>query len=370
MTLDLVKLYEEFIEFHEDNFSEDVRSWLGVSELEISEEDIRRLFKMFYRNTFIEFCNYVRDIIYLKNPFDFIKETNKESWDLWYYISYLASRDLISIKNGKIYAAEELKSNLAPRYSRDEILRRLMSKVEIDDLHRPTSDLIKRLVKGGIEFKPHLDQMPISIESAITLISTIFRYYPFYDRFLFLGDDDFISVLIRLIEPSFKPIVVDLDERILNIIKDVDGDIEVAKRDFRREKRLDKEILGFCTNPPYNEEGIKTFLRYGLLHFDSLGGRVFLEFGDEAIGRKLLLLQRFFTRNNLEITDIVKGVINYPFMLMHPEDHIIREKLMNFFSKELIESGYMIGADIYVLTYIPWKVGRISIKGLKIYTYL
>jgi predicted methyltransferase len=133
---------------------------------------------------------------------------------------------------------------------------------------------------------------------------------------------------------------------------------------------LDKEILGFCTNPPYNEEGIKTFLRYGLLHFDSLGGRVFLEFGDEAIGRKLLLLQRFFTRNNLEITDIVKGVINYPFMLMHPEDHIIREKLMNFFSKELIESGYMIGADIYVLTYIPWKVGRISIKGLKIYTYL
>ena len=325
---------------------------------------------IFYRHTFIEFYNNVRDIIYLRNPFNFIKETNKESWDLWYYISFLATNDLISIKENRIKADEELENILVPRYSEEYVLKKIVEKVEIDDLHRPTSSLIEKLAEERFEFKPYLDQLPISIESAVTLISTIFRYYPFYDKFLFLGDDDFISILIKIVEPRFKPIVIDLDERILEIIKSIDEDIEVARRDFRKKKKLDKEILGFCTNPPYNEKGIKTFLRYGLLNLDSLGGRIFLEFGDEAIGRKQLLLQKFFTRNNLEITDLVKGKINYPFMLMHPEDHVIHEMLMKFFDKELIESSYMIGADIYVLTYIPWKVRSLGVRGSKIYTYL
>jgi len=370
MALDLVRLYEEFTKFHEDNFSKDVKSWLGVSELELSDEYIRKIYNMFYRHTFIEFYNNVRDIIYLENPFDFIRETNKESWDLWYYISFMTSEDLISIKGNRVEADPKLKSVLTPRYSENDVLRRLRRRVEIDDLYRPTYSLIRKLVKGEVEFKPYLDQMPISIESAITLISTIFKYYPFYDGFLFLGDDDFISILIKIVEPRFKPIVADLDERILGIIKSIDETVEVVRRDFRRRRKVDKEILGFCTNPPYNEKGIKTFLRYGLLHFNDLGGRVFLEFGDEAIGRRQLFLQRFFTRNNLEITEVVKGKINYPFILMHPEDYIVYKMLMNFFDKELIESSYMIGADIYVLTYIPWKVHRIDIKGMEIYTYL
>ena len=43
MTIDLVKLYEEFCEYYEDNFSKDVKSWLGVSELELKDEYIRKL---------------------------------------------------------------------------------------------------------------------------------------------------------------------------------------------------------------------------------------------------------------------------------------------------------------------------------------
>jgi len=370
MVINLLRLYEEFIEYHSECFTRDVRSWLGVSELDLSDEDVRIIYNTFYKHTFVEFYTFVRDIIYSDNPLDFIKDTNKEAWDLWCYISFLSSKDLINFRDGKFEVCDDLKNILIPRYSEDEILHRIKAKIELNSLNEPTVKVLKRLAGIEFDYKPQFDQMPISIESAICLISTIFKYYPFYDKFLFLGDDDFISILITLVEPKFKPIVADLDERILNIVKSINEGIEAFKRDFTKRRRINREVLGFCTNPPYNELGIKTFLRYGLMHFGELGGRVFLEFGDEAIGRKLLILQRFITRNNLEITDIIKGRINYPFMLIHPENNIIYRRLLKYFTEDMLKSNYMLGADIYVLTYIPWSIKPIRIKDAKIYSYI
>ena len=367
---ELIRLYKKFNRYYADNFSKDVRSWLGVSELSLSSKKIKRIYRTFYRDTFVEFSQFVRDLIYSKTPFDFIKETNKESWDLWYYLSFLKSQDLVSIKNGKVIADKSLKEKFIPRYSSKEILAKLRKKFGRFDPIFPTLTLIKRISNQQFTFKPKLDQLPISIESAVNLIETIFRYYPFPNGFLFVGDDDFISLLSMIIEPRFSPIVSDLDEDILSVINRINQKIKTVKRDFTKRKKVKGKILGFCTNPPYTEDGVKSFVKFGLIHFTALGGRGFLEFGNESIGRRLLFLQQFFTRNNLEVTEIIKGKINYPFMLMHPEDEIVYKKLAKLFDKKTIKNNYMLGADIYVLTYIPWHVKRIELKGKKIYSYI
>ena len=366
---ELIRLYKKFNRYYGENFSEDVKSWLGVSELKLSNRIIKKVYRTFYRHTFIEFCKYVRDLVYSKNPFNFIKETNKENWDLWYYLSFLKSEGLIKIKNNQVVPEESLKQKFVRRYSEREVLIKLKKIGKIDE-KQPTFKLIKKLSKHKFRFKPKLDQLPISIESAANLIATIFKYYPLYDNFLFVGDDDFISLLIIAVEPKFSPVVSDLDEEILKTIQDIDERIKTVKRDFSKRRKIEGKFLGFCTNPPYTEDGIETFVKFGMMHFDELGGRIFLEFGNESIGRRLLFLQQFFTKNNLEITEVIKGKINYPFMVMHPEDKIIYDKLSRFFDKEKIKNNYMLGADIYVLTYIPWCVKRIKLKGKKIYSYI
>lgn len=362
---DLLRLYKKFNKFCCEEFSEDVESWLGVSELELSKETIEKIYNTFHKESFIQFCTNVRDLLYAKNPFEFITSNATEIWDFWCYLSFLVSEGLAEIKNRRIVADEALKEKFIPRYSEKEILYKLYRKFGKVDLTLPTTQLVKK----DFKLKPKLDQLPISIESAVSLIAAIFKYYPLPHGFLFVGDDDFISVISSAIEPKFLPMVADLDEDVLQVAKEKNEKILTFRTNFEKKKSIGKKILGFCTNPPYTEKGVKTFLTFGMLNFGKLGGRVFLQLGDEAIGRKLLLLQEFFVKNNLEVTEIARGKIRYPFMMIHEESRIVFKRLLKFFDEEAIKKNYMLGADLYVLTYIPWQVKHIKTKS-KLYSYI
>jgi len=364
----LIKIYRKFTKYHRENFTNDVRKWFGTEKVKVEDNFLKKIYNLFYRPTFLEFFTAVRNLVYWKDPLDSMKRNSKDSWDAWYYTSFLISEDLVTIKNGKIIDSA-FEGMFLPPYRRDEIIREIGLKAS--DLSQPTFKFIEKITGIKIGFKPRLDQLPISMDSAVNLIETIFRYYPFFNSFLFIGDDDFISVLTTFVDSRFKPSVVDADKELISLINQCNPEIKTEKKDIRKGLRFSFKILGFCTNPPYTELGVKMFVKAGISNFSSLGGRVFLEVGEESIkSARMLDLQRWFSEHRLKVLEIKTGAIYYPFTIMHEEDKIIYRRLSKLIPENSIRKSSMLSASLYVFDYIPWKVKPLRVKGADIYTYI
>jgi predicted methyltransferase len=206
------------------------------------------------------------------------------------------------------------------------------------------------------------DQLPISVSSAIFLVKKILEYLPLNKKFLFIGDDDLVSLYLSLTEPNIESLVVDIDEKLLLKIKEISKKfglkIETRKIDLTKEKKLKENFIGFLTSPVYTFEGVKGFVEFGINQFGKDGGYGFLNLADEAIGNRILFLEEFFFQRNLQIEEIVKGKVFYPWRMTHPEDRVMFRRLKNFFDPKVIKKSPIIGASLWIFNYIPFKVPR------------
>lgn len=186
-------------------------------------------------------------------------------------------------------------------------------------------DLISTLFKNHYSFSlcKDLDQDPITQESAIFITKKILDNIPIQSMFHFIGDDDFISILISLVEPKIHPFVVDADKNLLNGINSISKlyklKITTLHTDIKNKIQPNKPVMGFHCNPPYTENGITMFLKFGLKQLTNNGGIVSLAFGDSSIGNRYLYLQDFFTKNNLIVREISNDHITYPKIDHYPE---------------------------------------------------
>lgn len=371
---ELRRLCRKFVRSVLPKFKEDLKTTFGVSHLNLSEKLVRSIYMTYYRPTVVEFSCELRDIIFSKNPFRFIEKTSRENWDLWYMLSFLKEEGMI--RGGKISVGEEIERVLMRELSMEEIKIRLSKAFHTDVnklLKKSVSLLIEKKFGKRLDYKAKFDQMPISVESMVFLLHMISKWYPFRDRFLFIGDDDFISIFSSLAFHDFSCTVVDIDEELLGMIDGIAErlklNVDTKKVDVNRDK-IRKKFLGFCTNPPYTEYGAKKFVDFGVKCLGKDGGRIFLELGDESIGSRYIFLQTFFSRKNLAIIEWAAGKINYPFILLHPNDFKLFERMKKLLPEDVIRNSYQIGADLIVLDFIPWKIKRIKVEGLKIYSYL
>ncbi|MCD6403135.1 MAG: bis-aminopropyl spermidine synthase family protein [Candidatus Aenigmarchaeota archaeon] len=334
---------------------------------------------MYVTPTLVEFYTRVRDVAFSRNVFEVVENGRLDNWYMWHVISFLVESGYAKIdKKGKLTLTSELLSSvLVERKNVDDVKKIIQKtlKVRIKNfLRKPSIQALKKIRPRNFEFKPHYDQWPISLESVITLILKILEHYPFKSNFLFIGDDDFASVFLSIVEPRFSSIVVDIDDELLSTIDEFSSSLELQiqtkKMDVLKVKRLKKLIFGFCTNPPYTLEGVKSFVGAGLKFFGKDGGRVFLELGDEIMGTRYLFMQKFFVEKRLLIREVARGVVHYPFMLIHENDQRIFEKLKQVMDEKTIKAHYQINGDLWVLDYIPWNVRLMKVKGMKIYSYL
>jgi len=366
----LKKIYKKFISFHESRYIEDVRSWFGVENLKISDDKIRSFYNIFYRPTFVEFWSDVKKVSFLENSLDYLKYVSQDNWDLENYIEFFTQEGLAKIKNGKFVLDEEINTFLLRPIEKKEILlkiKKIFGKFKKDE---STFKLIERISNKKFNFKPNFDQLPITVSSAANIIEKICWYYPFYSGFLFVGDDDFVSVFISRIIENFTPFVIDVDDELIKTIEDIDEKIKLHRIDVRSEKKIKEKVMGFLTNPPYTEMGIEQFTKFGLNQFEDEGGFSFIVFGNQIVGNELLLIEKFFLQNNLKILEIAKSKIHYKFTIMHPEDKVILERFLDFFNEKQVRNSYMLTADIYVLSYLPWKIKRMKIRNQKMYSYI
>jgi hypothetical protein len=89
-------------------------------------------------------------------------------------------------------------------------------------------------------------------------------------RIIFLGDDDLTSIATGLLRASREIMVIDVDDRLLNLIRDISRqeglNIECVHHDLR--DPLPSELMNrydvVFTDPPYTVEGLKLFLSRGI----------------------------------------------------------------------------------------------------------
>ena len=367
----LRKLYQKFVLYQKHALLEDIKFWFGVKKLKIKKEVLLDFYKNFWKPTFFGFLSFLKNIIYFENPFSLIKKFATDNWEVWYYLDFLRKEKIIETeKKGKVLLLKkELKDFFPPIFKEKEIKKILEKKLKKRiEKEKPVSSLFK------FKIKKDYDQLPISQESAIFVAKKIYDYLPLSKKFLFVGDDDFISIIMGLSWPKFEAVVVDVDEDLLKKInqfsKKFNLKIETKKIEIESsKKKLKDKFCGVLLNPVYTERGVKTFMKFGLSHLSQDGGFVFLELGDEVIGNRFLFLQDFFTKNRLIIHEIITDKVYYPYLEVHQEDKILGKRLREIFDEKFLEKNPRLGAALFCFEYIPFLPKKRKTK-FPMYTYL
>jgi len=362
----LKKLFSDFLKFQKVQYLKEINSW-QIKELKLKREEIERGFEEVEHPTFLSFLRLLKTILYSKNPLRVCVKDAIEQWEIFNYLAFLKKQKLIEIKNGKILILEKEFLNYFPRPRNYFEIKRILEKKLKTKLKEnlPSNFFFKARTK------PHFDQLPVSVSSAIFAVEKILEYLPLYKKFLFVGDDDFLSVYLSLTEPKIESLVIDIDEEVLRKIKEFSEKfklrIETRKIDIEKEKNLKEKFIGFWTNPPGNFEGTKTFLDFGLKNLGKDGGEIFLDVEDESIGHRILFLEKFFVQKNLEIKEVIAGKIYYPFSQEISEYRHFLKKMKKFFSEGLIKKSPVLGSSLWIFEYFPFKLKKLEKKSIYFY---
>lgn len=366
-------LYKKFLKINEFYYILDCKKYsTSLKGLKIPNKILKNYYRNYIKIPFLSFLVNLKTIIYSKNIFEFYLKRFSEDWSIWPYLKLLKEEKIASIKSdGRVSILnKKILKTIAKPKEKEKIKKILKKKLKIKVREeRPIIDLFEKF-----QVKPQFDQMPLSQSSVIFVVSKILENLPKTGKFLLVGDDDFISVILTLVEPTIECKVVDVDKSLLEYIDELASKfnlkIETDVVDIRKRKKLEEKFIGFLVNPIYTEAGIKEFVKFGKDQLSEDGGVGFLEVGDEAIGNRFLFLQEFFTRNNLIIKEIITKKIYYPWIELYEEDKEILKRLTSVgLNKNIIEKSPRLGASLYIFHYLPRKPERIKFK-VPIYGYL
>ncbi|MFH1509940.1 MAG: bis-aminopropyl spermidine synthase family protein [Candidatus Nealsonbacteria bacterium] len=369
-------LYSKWLKFSIEIFFLDRKKFsTSFKELKVSDKVIEEVYNSYYKVPFFVFLAHVKDIIFSNNVFDFILKNASEDWKLWPYLKFLEKEKIIKVqKSGKVILLKKDILNCIPEPKTEKEIKAILEKklkVRVRE-----GDTVVDLFKdfGEFEVKAGYDQMPISQGSAIYVVKKILEKIPFKGQMLFLGDDDFVSIILGLVEPKMECVVSEIDEQLINKIKFLSSkfklNIRTERIDFIKDKnkKIKGNFVGFLTNPVYTL-GAKEFVKFGINQFGKDGGFGLLEIGDEALGTRFLFLQDFFTKNNLIISELTTDKIFYPFISLYKEDKEILRRMSEMVDRNIVLKAPRLGASLYVLKYLPQKPKIVKFKK-HIYDYL
>jgi predicted methyltransferase len=295
MEKQLRKLYRKFLKFHKCAFLDSVRK----TGIKVKKKKLEKIFENYEKESFFCFVKEIKDVIYSKNIYDFILKNSTEDWYLYNLLLFLEQEKIISIKKiGKVSLLKKDLLNLLPQPKSQNQIKEIIEK------KLKTKLSLKESTASLFEISPSFeyDQLPISISSALFLTEKILEYLPLNKTFLFVGDDDLVSIFLSLADPKIESVVIDIDENILRkiskFVQKYGLKIKTKRVNILKKKKLEGSFCGFLVNPVYTFEGIKKFLDFGLSQMGKDGGFVFLVIGDEAIGNRFLFLEKFFFQKN------------------------------------------------------------------------
>ncbi len=366
---ELRRLYSQFLDFKIKNLAKDKKFWFGVKEAGFDEKKIKKEVEIYERESFFNFLKFLKDIFFIENALNLNRKWSTDQWVPYYYLTFLKKKEIISLKkNGKIKVLKKELLNFFPCSRNEEEIKTIIEKKLKTklNLEAPSNFLFQTTIK------PVYDQLPISTSSTLFLIKKILDYLPSYQKFLFIGDDDLVSIYLSLVEPKIESLVIDIDKELLGKIEEISEKlrlkIKTKKVDILEKKGLAEKFVGFLISPVYTFEGVKNFLNFGLNYLSKDGGYVFLNLADEAIGNRILFLEKFFFEKKLKIEEVIFGKIYYPWRLTHFEDEVMFKRLRKDFSKKTIEKSSLIGSSLWIFNYLPFELPEP--KKQPLYAYL
>ncbi len=164
-----------------------------------------------------------------------------------------------------------------------------------------------------------IDQCPTKPKDLAQRIVFMYENGDINDKqILCIGDNDFASLLMFEIGRPKEVVVIDIDERVLSIIKRIakrkKWQIKIKKFDIRKlsretfPKNLENRFDVFQTDPPYTEVGFKYYLALGMVALKRKGVCYVVtpHMNVENWSDELLYeIQRFLLEYGFFITDII-----------------------------------------------------------------
>ncbi len=187
----------------------------------------------------------------------------------------------------------------------------LLSKLVERDFYKQSIELLARYRSKRPAPKRNYDQFTATIETTAKRAVLLDFLGDIQDkRVLFLGDDDFTSVVTANMRLANSVAVLDIDERILDSIGDIKEElglgIKRVKHDLR--KPIPIELRGrfdtVFTDPPYTPAGIKLFVSRGIETLDRKNqtSRIYVCYGNsDRAKERFLSIQEAVTDSGLMI---------------------------------------------------------------------
>jgi predicted methyltransferase len=204
-----------------------------------------------------------------------------------------------SLKKG---VAESLGELYGDSYMIEESLVKIL--VE-SDLYRQSVEILTRYKDKRPVPKRDYDQFTATIETTAKRAALLDFFGDVRGkRVLFLGDDDFTSVVIANIKSAQEVAVLDIDGRIVDNIGSISEELDLGIRRVRHDLRkpitadLRRRFDVVFTDPPYTSEGIKLFVSRALEAIDkqNQAARVYVCYGNsDRAKERFLPIQEILT---------------------------------------------------------------------------
>lgn len=185
----------------------------------------------------------------------------------------------------------------------------LLSTLTEEDVYKQSVELLSRYKDRRPTPKRIYDQFTATVETtAKRAVLLDFLGDVKSKRILFLGDDDFTSVVAANIKSAQNVAVVDIDQRILETIGGISDELGlgIKKVGHDLKKPLPVELRGnfdiVFTDPPYTPEGIQLFLSRTIEALDrrNQAARIYVCYGNsDRAKERFLPIQEAFTNSGL-----------------------------------------------------------------------
>lgn len=165
-------------------------------------------------------------------------------------------------------------------------------------------------------------------------------------KILLLGDDDFTSLAIALLDISSDITVLDIDTRLTDVIRKIADEnnyqIKCYNHDLR--KPIPEELVGqydtIFTDPPYTVPGLELFLSRGIQALKKeIGRKIYLAYAHRA-PNDLFDFQQVIVNHGLAIQETIPGFNLYEGAEMHGNTTSLSVLVTTSNTRTIIENEY------------------------------
>ncbi|MFH8087013.1 MAG: bis-aminopropyl spermidine synthase family protein [Candidatus Aenigmatarchaeota archaeon] len=160
-------------------------------------------------------------------------------------------------------------------------------------------------------------------------------------KIILIGDDDLLSIALALTNLPSRILVLDIDERIGSFLEKVNKkhNFNIEFQKYNVSDPLPKKFLGkfdvFSSEPLETLTGLKAFILRGILALRKDSSGYFGLTHAEASLKKWLEIEKFLTRMNCVITDLIAGFSLYPSVYHHFNNNLNKDLSYENFVKRL-----------------------------------